>query len=315
MSISLDSSADLLQDEIDAAGTFLANQLAAATRRAYDSDYRIFETYCNVRKLQSLPAAIETVTAFLSAEAIGGAKAATIGRRVAAIAYAHRVAGLKPPTDEQKVKAVMSGIRRTIQSAKTAKAPATANCIDLMLKSCPNTIKGKRDRAILAFGFAGAFRRSELVALTTADLHEVAGGIRVTIRCSKTDQEALGHEIAVPTGGRLRPVEAMEAWLSAADIREGPIFRSITKAGRISRAPLSPESVSDIVKAYAQATGFDPAVFAAHSLRSGFLTSGAEAGANVFKLMEVSRHKSLESLRGYVRRADLFHDHAGERFL
>jgi site-specific recombinase XerD len=110
-------------------------------------------------------------------------------------------------------------------------------------------------------------------------------------------------------------VEAVQTWLEAAGICEGPVFRSVAKGGRVLPTALTPHSVAEIVKAYASRAGLDPSSFAAHSLRSGFLTSAAEHGASVFKMMEVSRHKSVDTLRGYVRRADLFREHAGAAFL
>jgi integrase len=172
-----------------------------------------------------------------------------------------------------------------------------------------------RDRALLLFGFSGAFRRSELVALRVEDLTETPDGLRVRIRHSKTDQEGVGQEIAIPRGTRLRPVEALRAWLAAAGITEGPVFRRVTRHGVVLSDALAAESVADIVKHYAARAGLDPNVYAGHSLRAGFLTSGAEAGASIFKLMEVSRHKSVDTLRGDVRRAELFKDHAGSGFL
>jgi integrase len=239
-----------------------------------------------------------------------------LGRRVAAIRYAHKAAGHGPPTNRETVKAVMRGIRRTIGAAPDQKAPATSDRIAEMVAHCPDTLTGRRDRALLLLGFAGAFRRSELMALTVADLIEVEGGLRVMIRRSKTDQEGQhGQEIAIPAGGRLRPVEAVQAWLAAAGITKGPVFHPITKGGRIMPGALSDRSVANIVKAHAVRANLDPTEFSGHSLRSGFLTSAAEAGANVFKMMEVSRHKSVDTLRGYVRRADLFKDHAGASFL
>ena len=107
----------------------------------------------------------------------------------------------------------------------------------------------------------------------------------------------------------------MQSWLEAATITEGPVFREVKKGGRVQAVPLSAFSAAQLVKAYAERAGLDPAAYAGHSLRSGFLTSAAESGASVFKMMEVSRHKSVDTLRGYVRRADLFHEHAGAAFL
>jgi integrase len=305
----------LLEDDFEAARDFIAAAKAAATRRAYQSDFRIFTAYCEARGAKSLPAAVDTVVAFLSAEATGGAKPSTLGRRVAAIRFAHKTAGMEPPTNGEAVKAVMSGIRRTMGASKAQKAPATDDRVRAMLDCCPDTLRGKRDRALLALGFAGAFRRSELVALMVEDLAEAPDGFRVTVRYSKTDQEGQGQLIAIPRGASIRPVEAVQAWLEAAGIASGPVFRSVGKGGAVSTAPLSAGSVADIVKAYAALVGLDPAIFGGHSLRSGFLTSSAEAGASVFKMMEVSRHKSVDTLRSYVRRADLFKDHAGAKFL
>jgi integrase len=149
-----------------------------------------------------------------------------------------------------------------------------------MLALCPDSMIGRRDRALLALGFAGAFRRSEFCALDVADLTEVPDGLRVLIRHSKTDQEGQGAEIAIPRGYRLRPVEAVQSWLAAAGINTGPVFRSVGRGGRVSCDALEADSAARIVKRYAQRrVGLDPAAYAAHSLRSGFLTSAAKAEA------------------------------------
>jgi site-specific recombinase XerD len=305
-----------VQAEIDAARTFALAEKSDATRKAYRSDFTIFAAWCRARALEPLPASTDTVAAFLAAQATEGAKASTIGRRAAAIRYAHRLAGHEPPTGAESVKAVMRGIRRTIGAKPDQKAAATADRLTAMLACIPtHTLAGKRDRALLALGFAGAFRRSELVALTVADLAAVEGGMRVTIRHSKTDQEGQGQEVAIPTGDKLRPVEAVRAWLDAAGITNGPVFRSVAKGGRVLNEALTDRSVASIVKVYAGRAGFNGAEFSGHSLRAGFLTTAAERGASLFKMMEVSRHKSVDTLRGYVRRADLFRDHAGADFL
>jgi integrase len=257
-----------------------------------------------------MPAHQGIVAAYLSWLADSGRKASTIGRRAAAIGYHHKIAGHEPPTNQEGVKAVLRGIRRTIGTARAGKAPATADLIGQMLALCPDSMIGKRDRALLAFGFAGAFRRSELCALEVADLTEVPDGLRALIRRSKGDQEGQGQEVAIPRGYKLRPV-AVQTWLAAAEISSGPVFRAVTRGGRVSCGALADDSAARIVKRYARRVGLDPACYAGHSLRSGFLTSAAETGASVWKLSEVSRHKSLDTLRGYVRRVDLFKEHAG----
>jgi len=302
--------------ELEAVRAFAEAEKASATRAAYQSDWCIFIAWCTARGRAPLPATPATVAAFLAAEAEAGTKASTITRRCAAIRYAHKLAGIaEPPTATELVRATLRGVRRTIGTAAAQKAPATAELIRAMLDACPDTLAGKRDRALLAFGFAGALRRSELVALSVEDLAEVPDGLRVTIRRSKTDQEGQGQEIAIPRGHRLRPVEAVQAWLAAAAISNGPVLRPVLKGSRVQAASLTPHSVAQIVKRYAAAVGLDAAQFAGHSLRAGFITSAAESGAPVLRIADQSRHKSLNVLRGYVRRADMFKDHAGAAFL
>jgi integrase len=167
---------------------------------------------------------------------------------------------------------------------------------------------------LLLLGFAGAFRRSELVALNVEDLEESELGFKVIIRQSKTDQEGAGQTIAIIRGSVACPVAALKAWLAAAGITAGPIFRSVKKGGAVA-GRLPAQSVADIVKTYAERIGLDPAVFAGHSMRSGFLTSAAQRGASIFKMMDQSRHRSVETLRGYVRDAEIFKEHAGAGLL
>jgi site-specific recombinase XerD len=177
-----------------------------ATRRAYRSDFDIFVTWCSARGVVSLPATPETVRVFLASQAIGSVKASTLGRRVAAIRYAHKLAGFEPPTNSELVKAELRGIRRTIGAAPEQKDPATADRVVSMVAMIPDTLAGLRDRALLLLGFAGAFRRSELVALTVADLTAAPGGMRVMIRRSKTDQEGRGKR------SRSRPGVSFVPW-------------------------------------------------------------------------------------------------------
>ena len=129
----------------------------------------------------------------------------------------------------------------------------------------------------------------------------------------KTDQEGRGVVIAVPDGRRLNPVAHLDAWLARAGLSEGPVCRGLVN-GRVGSA-LTGQSVSLIVKRRVAAAGYAAAGFAAHSLRAGFLTSAAAAGASIWKMREVSRHKSVQVLSDYVRNSDLLKDHAGKDFL
>jgi site-specific recombinase XerD len=176
-------------------------------------------------------------------------------------------------------------------------------------------MKGLRDRALLLLGFAGAFRRSELVALDVADLEETEEGMRVAIRRSKTDQEGKGEVIGITRGSVNCPVKAVKTWLQATSITGGPLFRPVTKGSRVGNSRLTDKSVAGIIKTYARRLGLNEADFSGHSLRSGFLTSVARRGASVFKMRDVSRHKSMDVLQSYIRDAELFRDHAGAGLL
>ena len=300
--------------ETTAAADYARAEKAVATRRAYRTDFEIFRAWCAEHGATALPAAPEAVAAFLAREASRRIKPATISRRIAAIRYAHKLANLLTPTDDERVRATLRGIRRTLGTAVAKKMPATAERIVAMAPIAGGRLSSFRDRALLLLGFAGAFRRSELCALDFEDIEESAEGLRVTIRHSKTDQEGRGEVIAVPYGAAACPVKALKAWLQATGIASGPIFRPIAKGARLQEARLD-RSVAKIVKAHAARVGLDPAKFGGHSLRSGFLTSAAARGASIFKMADQSRHKSMDTLRGYVRDAEIFKDHAGKGLL
>ncbi len=301
--------------EIDEALALAQREKAEATRRAYAADWRIFESYCTSRGLVHLPAAPATVAAFLAAQNLTGAKPSTIGRRVAAILHAHKSANAPSPTDDDRVRAVMRGIRRSRGIAPTKKLPTAAPILLAMCANAGDRLASLRDRAILLLGFSIAARRSELVGLDVSDVRFTDQGAVVTIRRSKTDQEGAGADVAVPFGTVACPVNALRAWLTAAGIETGPIFRPVGKGGRVGTQRLSSASVATVVKTHAARLGLDPRSFGGHSLRAGFVTSADERGASIFKIMDVTRHKSVDTLRGYVRNAELFRDHAGQGLL
>ena len=206
---------------------------AGSTVKAYRGDAVLFEAWCAGYGFRSLPASPEAVAGFLSHEADAGRASSTIGRRLAAIRYVHKLARLPDPTDHEDVHAVMKGIRRRPGLVINQKAAATVDVLTAMLMHVPATLAGKRDKALLALGFAGAFRRSELVALDVADLREDKDGLRVMVRRSKTDQEGRGFEKAIPHGRFIRPVALVRDWLDAAGITEGPVFRPVSRSGRV----------------------------------------------------------------------------------
>jgi site-specific recombinase XerD len=305
-----------LRAALEGAADLASNEKAAGTRRIYSSDFAIFRAWCADQGLCAMPAEPGAVAAFVAHEAGRGIACSTIGRRVAAIKYAHKLAGHPTPTDDERVKSVVRGARRTLGVAPVKKSAATADKLIGMVVGGGNGLAAKRDRALLLLGFALAARRSELVALDVGDIAECDEGLRVTIRRSKTDQEGAGAVIAVVRGSIACPVAAVREWIAAAGISEGALFRSVPKGGRrIGDKRLPAQCVALIVKHHAKRLGLDAGAFSGHSLRSGFLTSAAARGASIFKMMDVSRHKSVDALRGYVRDADAFRDHAGAGLL
>jgi site-specific recombinase XerD len=296
---------------------YVEASLAPATRRAYRAGLADFRAWCAGQGVEVLPATPETVARYLADLAGSGRKVATLEQRVAAIRWAHEAAGLESPTAAKGVRAAMRGIRRELGVAPSRKAAATVERLAAMVAHAdPGTLKGLRDRALLLFGFASALRRSELVALEVGDLEETRRGLLVTVQRSKTDQEGRGQVRAVPFGRtpELCPVTAMRTWLKAAGVESGPVFRSVTRHGRVG-ASLSTRAVADVVKGYAKRAGLDPAEFAGHSLRAGFVTSAAERGRPTERIMDHTGHRSVAMVRVYTRRADAFADHAGEGLL
>ncbi|WP_246413397.1 site-specific integrase [Methylobacterium brachythecii] len=294
---------------------YSAEARAERTRKAYSSAFTGFVNWCRSVGANPMPAEAPTVAAYVAHLADSGRKAATINLHVAAIAAVHRAGGHEPPTGAEAVKATVRGARRALGTRQTRKAPATAETLKKVLRKVPDTTTGLRDRALLLLGFAAALRRSELVALDVADLERVPDGIIVHIRRSKTDQDGAGQEIAVPRGSKLKVCEALDAWLAAARIITGPVFRSINKGGAISSERLTDRSVADIMKHHIAAAGLDATLFSGHSLRAGFVTSALAAGADVLKVMHVTRHTQVTTLQKYDRRARAFDDHAGKKFL
>jgi integrase len=163
-------------------------------------------------------------------------------------------------------------------------------------------------RALLALGFAGAFRRSELVALDVADLEFSRAGLIVTLRRSKTDQEGRSRRLGIPYGSSepTCPVRSLQVWLESASILDGPVFRSLDRFHRVQPRRLSDKAVALVVKRRAKAVGLDPARYAGHSLRAGLATSAAAAGASERAIMSQTGHRSADMVRRYIREASLF---------
>jgi site-specific recombinase XerD len=291
---------------------FVRASRAPNTLRAYRADWGHFTAWCASAGVASLPAAAETVASYLSVMADSGLKAGSVQRRVSAIAAMHRAAGHESPTGTTLVKLTISGIRRALGVRQVGKDPVLTINLAGMCSHLRPGLLGIRDRAILLVGFAGAFRRSELVDLDVEDLQFSADGVKVVIGHSKTDQEGAGQTIGIARGTALCPAAALTAWLQAASITTGPVFRAI-KHGKVQSPRLRDRTVALIVKRYAGAAGLDPKKFAGHSLRAGCVTQAAMSGVPEFAIMRQTRHKSSDMLRRYIRDARLFADNASAR--
>ncbi len=303
-------------DPMGSVRAYLAAEKSPNTRRAYASDWRDFTAWCESIGESPLPAPPAIVARYLAQLADRDLATSTIVRRSAAIRYAHKAASHEPPTAAEGVKATMRGIRRSKGKApRRQAAPAVAAAIAAMLEQMPRTLAGIRDRAILLIGFAAGLRRSELAALQVPDLEAHKQGLLLHIGRSKTDQEGAGEIIPVPIGRRLLPVAAVKAWLEASGIQDGPLFRPIDRHGRIGTGAITDRSIARIVKHAAALGGLDPELFSGHSLRAGFITQALEDGVDFFRIMNITRHTEVRTLRIYDRRSRGFEQHAGDKFL
>jgi len=303
-----------LQAEFTQAKSYIKARHSDATRKAYAFDVLAFNEWATIHRVNSLPATPETVVLYLTSIA-DSHKPATLRRKLAAIRHFHRESNLPTPTDSELVTGAMSGIKRVKGSSQKQAAPATIEIVQSMMLTCENDLRGKRDRLLLALGFGGAFRRSELAQLTVNDIEITEQGLRVTIRKSKTDQEGQGVTVPVLNGARIQVNKLFQEWLEAAGITSGAIFRGIGRGDRLLEEAITDRSIANIIKARATLANLDADLYSGHSLRSGFLTSAASSGASLFKMMDISRHKKVDTLRGYIRNAEQFKDHAGSSFM
>ena len=280
---------------------FLQASIAANTRRAYRSDLDHFLAWG-----ATLPATAETLAKYLAdhAEALS---TATLARRAVAIGRAHILRGFANPAANDLVRITLRGIRRTYGRPQERVAALTKEHLVAITSSLGNSTKDIRDRALLLIGFAGAFRRSELISVDCNSVERRPEGIVISVLGSKTDQERRGRQIAIPSSsGCMCPVAALDRWLAFANISEGPVFRPITKQGDVRPCRLSKEAVALIVKQRSSMIASDGARYAGHSLRAGFVTSAALAGLPVWKIKTQTGHASDAALGRYIRSCDLF---------
>lgn len=299
---------------VQAAQAFASRAISDATRRAYRQQWATFAEWARRNGLEALPAAPATLALYLTARAQGGAKVATLEQALAAISQAHSAARLTSPRSSAEARLVMRGIKRTVGTAQTQKAPLLIPALRAMVAGLQPGITGSRDKALLLLGFSGAFRRAELVSLDVEDLVFDSEGLRVKLRRSKTDQEAKGVDVPIPFGDNPEtcPVRAVREWLDASKVQGGPLFRAISRAGRARLTRLTDKSVALVVKKHASAAGLEASSYSGHSLRSGLATAAAKAGKAERDIGRQTRHVGTKTLRRYIRDAHLFQGNAAK---
>lgn len=280
---------------------YVADSLAENTRRAYLSDLAHFAAWGG-----GIPADDAMVASYLAAHA-ETLSVATLVRRLASISKAHAARGVLNPVRTELVRATLRGIRRRRGSAKREAKPLLKDELFAVLDAMANTRRDARDRALLLIGFAGGFRRSELVAIDIGAIGFAQHGAIITVPKSKTDQLGAGRKVGIPLGRtRHCPVGALETWIARAGLNEGPVFRPLSRHGRVVEARLSGEAVSLIIKERVAAVGINPADFSGHSLRAGFVTSAAQVGVPTWRIRQQTGHTSDAMLQRYIRDGALF---------
>ncbi len=293
------------------ANEYMSHAKADNTLIAYRKDWNNFCRFCIAAGLEYLPATPDTVVAYLTVQA-DSHKVSTLDRCIASISQAHQAAGFSTPTSDMQVRVLMQGIRRVNGTSQTQKAPAVSSDIKAMVNTLSDNLLGIRDRALLLVGFAGGFRRSELVNIDVEDLNFTREGLVINIRKSKTDQEGNGRQIGIAYGSNPAtcPVRSLQAWIEASGITTGPLFRSVNRHGNLRQGRLSDKAVALVVKRSAEAAGLDSSKYSGHSLRAGMATSAAMNGVSERGIMNQTGHRSTAMVRKYIRQGSLFLDNA-----
>ena len=286
------------------------------TIKAYKSDFHHFGLFCVKNGFKSLPTNPKTVSLYLTYLATKNNKISTIKRRIASISVVHKMKGHYLDTKHPAIIENILGIKRRKGVKQEGKKPLLINdlkiLINVIYKENSSEIKIARDRTIILLGFGGGFRRNELVSLDYEDLDFVNEGIKINIKKSKTDQFGEGSIKALPyfDNHHYCPVRSIQSWIKISKINQGAIFRKFHKGIKLSNIRLSGQSVALLIKYYLGLAGIDSKNYSGHSLRSGFATSAAEAGAEERSIMAMTGHKSTEMVRRYIREANLFKNNA-----
>ncbi len=281
----------------------LKNSKANNTLRAYESDFRDFSLFCSKNGLKNLPTEPRVLSIYLTHLA-KSFKYSTLKRRIASIKVVHKIKGHYLDTNHPIIMENLLGIKRINGSYQKPKKPLLINSLKLIIKAIDqkekNELKKIRNKSLILLGFAGGFRRSELVNVEYEDLELVEEGLKIFIKRSKTDQAGEGSLKAIPyfNNQEYCPVTKLKDWIEYANIKKGKIYN------------ISDKSVSLIIKKYALLAELNPNLYGGHSLRSGFATSAAESGVEERNIMAMTGHKTSQMVRRYIHEANLFKNNA-----
>jgi integrase len=275
----------------------LADDLARSSRapntnRAYATAWSAFSDWSRVNRLPPLPASPEAVAIYLAHLVAAGKRTSTIQSALTAVSQRHVDAGHPSPRNDPHVRRVIAGVRRRRGSDQRAKTAITGEQVDAMIVSLGTDLRGLRDRAILALGFATGMRRSELVALDLSDLQRAETALWITIRKSKWQSRPRRLRV-IQTGRPSCPITALLSWIETAGLQSsGPVFKKVSGRGTLGVSGIQDAHVARLVKRAALQVGLDPKSFSGHSLRSGFATASARAGVSAGQIQAALGHSS-----------------------
>ena len=294
----------------------LKSSKANNTIRAYKSDFHDFELFCIQNGFKSLPSEPKIISLYLTSLSSKDIKMSTLKRRLVSIGVIHKLKGHYLDTKHPLIIENIMGIKRRKGSAQNGKKPLLINNLKVLIKAINrsdlNPIIKFRDKTIVLIGFSGGFRRNEIVSLNYDDIEFVNEGMKINLRRSKTDQYGEGFLEGVPyfDNPQYCPVISMQNWLKISKIDSGSLFRRFSKGAKLTEIRLTDQTVALIIKKYLQLAGIDSKNYSGHSLRSGFATSAAEAGAEERSIMAMTGHKSTEMVRRYIKEANVFKNNA-----
>lgn len=304
-------------------------EISENTRRNYESSFNIFKGYCAQHGISSLPADPRSVISFIGQQKEifqhSGHQLSkqTITTRLAAIRFFHIQAGLKTPTDHPLILRVMRGLSRNHQRLINDydQQPIMYDELEMLLKVVADqkhTLIRLRDTALLCLGLQGGFRRSEIAAIQINHLHFLREKLKIRLPYSKANQIGNKEWKELPNSEAFAAGPAIQEWISFTGIKNGHLFRSISRDGQYLRdyqikdpnsnnknsGFLNGDDVYRIIKKYCKLAGLSEQFFGAHSLRSGCVTQLHENNKDSLYIMSRTGHTDPRSLRHYLKPKD-----------